>query len=58
MTDAPAFILRDPQPGDLGYVVHRQALLYAQEYGWNAEFEALVIDYIEKRFGGKAQAAE
>lgn len=52
MTDADAFILRDPQPGDLGYVVHRQALLYAQEYGWDWTFEALVArivaDFIDQ----------
>jgi DNA-binding MarR family transcriptional regulator/GNAT superfamily N-acetyltransferase len=36
------FILRDPVPGDLGWIVHRQAALYAHEYGWDWTFEALV----------------
>ena len=31
--------LRDPRPGDLGWIVHRQGILYAEEYGWNAEYE-------------------
>lgn len=36
------FVLRDLRPGDLGWVIHRQAVLYAEEYGWNAEYEALI----------------
>ena len=35
-------ILRPPHVGDYGWIIHRQAALYAQEYGWNEEFEALV----------------
>jgi GNAT superfamily N-acetyltransferase len=38
------FILRDLQPGDMGWVIHRQTVLYAQEYGWNNEFEALAAE--------------
>jgi DNA-binding MarR family transcriptional regulator/GNAT superfamily N-acetyltransferase len=34
--------LRDPRPGDLGWVIHRQSVLYAEEYGWNSDYEALV----------------
>jgi DNA-binding MarR family transcriptional regulator/GNAT superfamily N-acetyltransferase len=38
---APAYSLRAPVPGDLGWIVHRQAVLYAEEYGWNIECEAV-----------------
>jgi DNA-binding MarR family transcriptional regulator/GNAT superfamily N-acetyltransferase len=34
--------LRGPRPGDLGWVVERNAVLYATEFGWNTEYEALV----------------
>jgi DNA-binding MarR family transcriptional regulator/GNAT superfamily N-acetyltransferase len=42
------YVLRDPQPGDMGWVVHRHGALYAQEYGWNMEFEALVAGIVAK----------
>ncbi|MEU1592285.1 bifunctional helix-turn-helix transcriptional regulator/GNAT family N-acetyltransferase [Streptomyces sp. NPDC005708] len=35
-------VLRDPAPGDLGWIVQRNAALYAAEYGWNADYEGLV----------------
>jgi DNA-binding MarR family transcriptional regulator/N-acetylglutamate synthase-like GNAT family acetyltransferase len=38
----PEIALRNPEPGDLGWVVQRHGELYAEEYDWNAEFERLV----------------
>lgn len=35
-------ILRDPLPGDLGWVVSRNGALYAEEYGWDLSYEGLV----------------
>jgi DNA-binding MarR family transcriptional regulator/GNAT superfamily N-acetyltransferase len=34
-------VLRPHRPGDMGWVVYREAALYAKEYGFNEEFEAL-----------------
>jgi GNAT superfamily N-acetyltransferase len=36
--------LRDPKSGDFGWIIHRQAKLYADESGLNTEFEGLLAD--------------
>jgi len=38
----PPVILRPARLGDLGWLIHRQGLLYNRQFGWNAEFEALI----------------
>ena len=37
-------LLRDPQPGDMGWVVQQHGEIYWREYSWNIEFEAMVAD--------------
>ncbi|MFF3270331.1 GNAT family N-acetyltransferase [Streptomyces chrestomyceticus] len=49
----PALRLRAPAPGDLGWMVQRNAALYAREYGFDFGYEALVArivaEYGERR---------
>ena len=40
------YLLRDLAPGDVGWIVHRQAVLYAREYGWDQTYEALVAEIL------------
>jgi DNA-binding MarR family transcriptional regulator/GNAT superfamily N-acetyltransferase len=46
------YALRAPRPGDFGWIVNRNAELYAQDYGWVAPFEGvcaqIVADFVNK----------
>jgi DNA-binding MarR family transcriptional regulator/GNAT superfamily N-acetyltransferase len=40
------YLLRPLQVGDIGWITHRQGMLYAQEYGWDETYEALVAEIL------------
>jgi GNAT superfamily N-acetyltransferase len=44
----PAALLREPRPGDLGWVVQSHGAFYAAEYGFDASFEGLVAEIAAK----------
>lgn len=46
--DPEPYVLRPHRPGDMGWVIHRQAVLYALEYGWDERFEAMVAEIAAK----------
>ena len=47
-----SYTLRRHRVGDIGYIIHRQAVLYHEEYGWDATYEALIArimaDFIDQ----------
>jgi DNA-binding MarR family transcriptional regulator/GNAT superfamily N-acetyltransferase len=51
-------VLRDVRPGDMGWVVQQHGEIYAREYGWNSEFEALVAEIVAGMIRGHDPARE
>jgi len=42
------FVLRPHRVGDMGWVVHREGIGYAEQFGWNGHFEALVAKIVSE----------
>lgn len=50
-----ATVLRPLKPGDLGWVVSSQAILYAREYGWDRSYETLIAGILGKFENGTGE---
>jgi DNA-binding MarR family transcriptional regulator/GNAT superfamily N-acetyltransferase len=42
------YLLRQHEPGDMGWIVERQGILYVREYGWDPTFEGLAAEIVAK----------
>ncbi len=57
---ASDFVYRTLRPGDIGWIIHRQAVLYHEEYGWDWTYEGLACDIFGKfvaNFDAEREAA-
>jgi DNA-binding MarR family transcriptional regulator/GNAT superfamily N-acetyltransferase len=43
-----SFVLRPHRVGDMGWIVHRESIGYAEQYGWDEKFEALVAKIVDE----------
>lgn len=57
---AREYRLRDLRCGDVGWIAHRQGIIYAREYGWDQTYEALVArilaDFVDHYAAGHERA--
>lgn len=58
MSEAGEVVLRGLRPGDLGWIVYSQGKGYAEAYGWNREYEALVARIVADYATAHAVAAD
>jgi DNA-binding MarR family transcriptional regulator/N-acetylglutamate synthase-like GNAT family acetyltransferase len=47
-TEPERYTIRRHRPGDMGWVVARHGALYAEEYGWNEDMEAMAAEITAK----------
>lgn len=50
--------VRGPLPGDMGWIIGRNASVYAEEFGWDATYEALVARIVAGFASGHDPARE
>lgn len=48
MRDRPAPVVREHRAGDMGWVIAAHGRLYAEDFGWDLSFEALVAEIAAK----------
>jgi DNA-binding MarR family transcriptional regulator/N-acetylglutamate synthase-like GNAT family acetyltransferase len=50
--------IRAPRPGDMGWIIERNAAVYAEEFGWDETYEALVARIVAEFAGDHDPARE